>query len=153
MNACKRWLWLVGALGLTMLPPARAEFGLSWWTIDGGGGMNSTGGGYELAGTIGQHDAGGPLTGGGYELTGGFWVVAATTPQACPGDSNCDGYISWRDIDYFVAGMNDDVAAWEAMFAPGSPTCPYVNNDVNGDGTVSWRDIDALVAVMNTPCP
>ena len=71
----------------------------------------------------------------------------------CSGDSNCDGAISWRDIDYFVAAMNDNVAAWEAMFAPGSPSCPFLNNDVNEDSTVNWRDIDPFVAAMNTTCP
>jgi len=70
----------------------------------------------------------------------------------CSGDSNCDGEISWPDIDYFVAAMNDNVAVWEAMFAPGSPTCFFANNDVNSDGTVNWRDIDEFVALMNTVC-
>ncbi|MCK4342036.1 MAG: hypothetical protein KAY37_09975 [Phycisphaerae bacterium] len=74
-------------------------------------------------------------------------------PPVCPGDSNCDEAISWRDIDFFVAAMNDNVAAWEAMFAPGTPSCPFENNDVNGDGTVNWRDIDPFVALMNTTCP
>ncbi|MCK4340901.1 MAG: hypothetical protein KAY37_04170 [Phycisphaerae bacterium] len=74
-------------------------------------------------------------------------------PPICPGDSNCDGAISWRDIDYFVAAMNDNVAAWEAMFAPGTPSCLFANNDVNDDGAVSWRDIDPLVSLMNTTCP
>ncbi|MCK4340554.1 MAG: hypothetical protein KAY37_02375 [Phycisphaerae bacterium] len=72
---------------------------------------------------------------------------------SCPGDSNCDGVINWRDIDYFVAAMNDNYAAWAAMFLPGVPTCPFSNNDVNGDGTVNWRDIDPFVALMNTTCP
>ncbi|MCK4341558.1 MAG: hypothetical protein KAY37_07545 [Phycisphaerae bacterium] len=76
-----------------------------------------------------------------------------TLTSVCPGDSNCDGSISWRDIDFFVAAMNDNVAAWEAMFAPGTPDCSFDNNDVNADGTVSWRDIDPLVALMNTTCP
>ena len=71
----------------------------------------------------------------------------------CPGDANCDGEISWRDIDFFVAAMNDNYAAWAAMFLPGVPTCPFANNDVNGDGTVNWRDIDPFVALMNTTCP
>ncbi|MCK4342939.1 MAG: hypothetical protein KAY37_14595, partial [Phycisphaerae bacterium] len=73
--------------------------------------------------------------------------------SGCPGDCNCDGAVSWRDIDYFVAAMNDKCAAWAAMFLPGVPTCPFSNNDVNGDGTVNWRDIDPFVAVMNTTCP
>ncbi|MCK4342067.1 MAG: hypothetical protein KAY37_10130 [Phycisphaerae bacterium] len=74
-------------------------------------------------------------------------------PPVCPGDSNCDGAINWRDIDFFVAAMNDNVTAWEAMFAPGTPSCAFENNDANADGTVNWRDIDLLVALMNTTCP
>ena len=73
--------------------------------------------------------------------------------KVCRGDANCDMTINWRDIDYFVAAMNDNVTSWTALFAPSVPTCPFENNDVNGDGTVSWRDIDPLVAVMNTTCP
>ncbi|MCK4342990.1 MAG: hypothetical protein KAY37_14850 [Phycisphaerae bacterium] len=80
-------------------------------------------------------------------------TLRINTPPDCPGDSNCDGAVSWRDIDFFVAAMNDNVAAWEAMFLPGTPSCPFENNDVNADGTVSWRDIDPFVAIMNTTCP
>ncbi|MCK4341204.1 MAG: hypothetical protein KAY37_05710 [Phycisphaerae bacterium] len=82
-----------------------------------------------------------------------IWGVVPVAPPICPGDSNCDDEVNWRDVDYFVAAMNDDVASWLAMFAPGQPTCPYENNDVNGDGTVNWRDIDPLVALLNTTCP
>jgi hypothetical protein len=46
-------------------------YDLSWWTVDGGGGMLS-GGGYTLGGTAGQPDAA-MWTGGGYTLAGGFW--------------------------------------------------------------------------------
>ncbi|MCK4341860.1 MAG: hypothetical protein KAY37_09080 [Phycisphaerae bacterium] len=93
---------------------------------------------------------------------GGYWlpmpmgqgcVPNPCVPPVCPGDSNCDEAITWRDIDFFVAAMNDNVAAWEAMFWPGTPTCLFANNDVNDDGTVNWRDIDPFVAVMNTTCP
>ena len=45
-----------------------SEYSLDWYTIDGGGMMFTTGGGWELAGTIGQHDA--TLT----TMTGGGWV-------------------------------------------------------------------------------
>ena len=51
---------------------AFADYSISWYTIDGGGGTSS-GGSYQLTGTIGQPDAGyhdeAP-----YELLGGFWV-------------------------------------------------------------------------------
>ncbi|MCK4342642.1 MAG: hypothetical protein KAY37_13070 [Phycisphaerae bacterium] len=73
-------------------------------------------------------------------------------PAVCRGDSNCDLTVDWQDIDYFVAAMNDNVSAWEGLFAPDTPACSFANNDVNEDGTVSWRDIDQLVAIMNTTC-
>jgi hypothetical protein len=49
-----------------------ASYGLTWWTVDGGGTTLSRGDGYALGGTIGQPDAG-VLRGGGYTLAGGFW--------------------------------------------------------------------------------
>lgn len=52
-------------------------FSIDWHTIDGGGGT-STGGVYSVSGTIGQPDAGGPLTNGQFTVTGGFWAL----PQA-----------------------------------------------------------------------
>ena len=70
----------------------------------------------------------------------------------CAGDANCDGAVSWRDIDYFVAAMIGE-QAWRDMFLPDSPACPYDNNDANEDGLVNWRDIDPLVARMGTVCP
>lgn len=69
----------------------------------------------------------------------------------CPGDANCDGFVNFRDIDFFVAAQNDNVARWAGLFdAP--PTCPFENNDLNGDGYVDYRDIDPLVALQNTTC-
>jgi hypothetical protein len=52
---------------------------ISWYTIDGGGAMNSTGGSLAVSGTIGQADAGGPMTGGNFSVAGGFWTAAANT--------------------------------------------------------------------------
>jgi len=59
------------------LSAAVAQYSIDWHTIDSGGGT-STGGVYSVSGTIGQPDAGGPLTNGQYSVTGGFWVL----PQA-----------------------------------------------------------------------
>src|SRR6185503_17568854 len=50
------------------------QYTIAWFTIDGGGGT-STGGVFSVSGTIGQPDAGGPMTGGNYSLTGGFWAL------------------------------------------------------------------------------
>ena len=54
-----------------VLAQSGGEFDLSWWTVDGGGGL-STGGPYILDGAVGQPDAG-TLGGGPYTLVGGFW--------------------------------------------------------------------------------
>jgi|GEM_PF-6842613 len=54
-------------------------FELSWFTVDGGGGVAS-GGQYSMEGTIGQADAG-QHTGGQYELQAGFWNADAATPS------------------------------------------------------------------------
>lgn len=51
---------------------------LTRWTIDAGGGRAS-GGAIELAGTIGQPDAG-SAAGGPIELLGGFWFAAGGGP-------------------------------------------------------------------------
>ena len=34
----------------------------------------------------------------------------------CRGDANCDRVVNWRDIDYFVAGLNDNQSAWATWF-------------------------------------
>jgi hypothetical protein len=76
-------VWAV-ALALVIVAggvaPSTAQTGggdyLSWSTIDGGGYMFSTGGGYSLGGTIGQPEAG-VMSGEGYSLAGGFWGGAA----------------------------------------------------------------------------
>jgi hypothetical protein len=94
-----------------------------------------------------------PVSPAAVDLSGATMTVEVGAPPVCPGDANCDDVISWRDIDYFVAAQNDNQASWEAMFAPGTPSCQFANNDANDDGTVNWRDIDPFVALMNTTCP
>ncbi|MCP4658763.1 MAG: hypothetical protein GY856_25410 [bacterium] len=51
---------------------------LSWFSVDGGGGV-ATGGVYRLVATIGQPDAG-RLTGGIYTLRGGFLQPSSADP-------------------------------------------------------------------------
>jgi hypothetical protein len=81
-------LWLALFFGLStlnsQLSPAFAQsYSIDWSTIDGGG-STSTGGVYSVSGTIGQHDAGDPMTGGDFSLTGGFWALPTMvqTPDA-----------------------------------------------------------------------
>ena len=58
-------------------------YAINWYKVSGGGGT-STNAQFNLSGTIGQHDAGGPMTGGNFSLTGGFWALISVvqTPGA-----------------------------------------------------------------------
>jgi hypothetical protein len=51
----------------------RSGYEISWYTIDGGGAQDLSGGTYTLSGTVGQFDAG-SQSGGSYALAGGYWV-------------------------------------------------------------------------------
>ena len=71
---------------ITLLFPAfgfAQSYSIDWFTIAGGGGT-STGGVYSVSGTIGQPDAGEPMSGGQYSVTGGFWTLptAVQVPAA-----------------------------------------------------------------------
>mgnify|MGYP000879470106 CR=1 FL=1 len=123
-------------------------YDLSWFTVDGGGDMFATNGGFELSGTIGQPDAGAViLSGGSFELTGGFW--AFVTPPSCAGDLNCDGQVSFGDINAFVLRLSNPSA-----YATTFPGCPNGNGDINGSGAVAFDDINPFVALLsNNPLP
>ena len=58
------------------------SFSVDWFSVDGGGGT-STGGVYQVSGTIGQPDAG-AMTGGNSSLVGGFWSLFAVQNQGAP---------------------------------------------------------------------
>jgi uncharacterized repeat protein (TIGR01451 family) len=85
-------------MALALLLAARAAsaqpYELSWWTVDGGGTTNATGGTYTLSGTVGQPDAGGPYAGAPYTLHSGFWALVAGGgggPQADLSVTKTDG--------------------------------------------------------------
>ncbi len=75
---------IVGLLFLGFRLQTEAQsYSIDWYKIAGGGGT-STNGQYSLSGTIGQHDAGGPMTGGDFSLTGGFWALFAVQTPGAP---------------------------------------------------------------------
>jgi hypothetical protein len=82
MRTCKILLIPAATLSAAALLLAQS-YSVPWWKVAGGGGI-STGAGYAMSGTIGQHDDGGPLTNGPYSLIGGFWALptAVQTPGA-----------------------------------------------------------------------
>ena len=60
---------------------------------------------------------------------------------------NCDGQITFADIDRFVEAL-----AGESAWTHGQQ-CPWRNADCTGDGLVTFADIDAFVALVGTTCP
>jgi hypothetical protein len=125
-------------------------YDLTWFTVDGGGGMFSTGGVFELGGTIGQPDAGPvTMTGGSFELIGGFWAGVAGFQR---GDLNCDGAINTFDIDPFVLALTNP-----AGYAAAYPNCDRTLADCNCDGVINAFDIDPFVLCLTgggcPPCP
>ncbi len=66
-------------------------------------------------------------------------------PAGCAGDVNCDGSITFADIDLFVQALGGE-SAW-------THTCPWINADCNGDHNVTFADIDPFVGLIGTTCP
>ena len=122
------------------------EFEIDWHTIDGGGDMFSTGGDFELSGTIGQPDARTrPMTGGEFSLVGGFWAVAREACIIVPGDFDED-----CDVD-----LADFVTFQQCFAGPGeapAPACPSgVNADFDGDTDVDVVDFHAFAQYFTGP--
>jgi hypothetical protein len=68
---------------------AQSGFDLSWRTVDCGGALSLSGGGFSFSTTTGQPDAG-VMSGDGFELAGGFWPgVLPGTPAPTPRSSWC----------------------------------------------------------------
>jgi hypothetical protein len=126
---------LVGAASVTA-----DDFSIDWWTVDGGGEMWTTGGDFELSGTVGQPDAGFAMTGGDFDLTGGFWAGAGEE-EFCYGDLDGDNDIDLADLAQLLGnyGMTSGAA--------------YEDGDLDGDGDVDLADLAGLLGVYGTTCP
>jgi hypothetical protein len=72
-TSTKTKLTLLGILLPSVILHAQS-YSIDWFKIAGGGGT-STGGLYQVSGTIGQPDAGQVMTNGQFSVTGGFWVL------------------------------------------------------------------------------
>jgi hypothetical protein len=69
--------------GSTASAATTTGFEVSWWTVDGGGGVSS-GGDFEVTGTIAQPDAASWLVSGCWSVDPGFWgeYAVVATPGA-----------------------------------------------------------------------
>jgi hypothetical protein len=140
--------FIVVAIGLLMTAPAVAQSGgdydLSWHTIDGGGVMFATGGEFELAGTIGQHDASPAVcVGGDFELTGGFWVPFGPTCTAfAPFDFDQDCDVDLADAQAFANCANGPVVLRD-------PAATCAPADIDTDGDIDQDDFAAFQRCFN----
>ncbi len=74
---------------------------------------------------------------------------AMTLTPLVPGDANCDGLVDNADIDFFVAALLNDEAAYELL--GGQHSCWHLRDrwgDLNDDLAVDNGDIDAFVALL-----
>lgn len=79
---------------------------------------------------------------------GGYYLLVLspvdfTPPLPFYGDANCDGEITFADIDYFLVALAGQ-ATWEQLY----PDCPWLSADMNRDGEVTFADIDGFVAAL-----
>lgn len=94
LGAMMRWMGPV-VIAACVAAPAWAQYNISRFTVDGGGGR-SLGGSYELVGTIGQPDAG-LSTGASFSLGGGFWAGGSAVVGVGDGDDEARGFpLSFR---------------------------------------------------------
>ena len=119
---------------LVLLFPAMTfaqNYSIDWYKIAGGGGT-STGGVYSVSGTIGQHDAGGPMTGGNYALTGGFWSLYAVQTPGAP------------TLRIFLTTTNTAVVAWPA------PSTGWNLKSSTNLPTAGWIGVTNAIVVVDS---
>ncbi len=148
-------------------------FELTWFTLDGGGEMDLSGGTFALGSTAGQPDAAG-ATGGTFALQGGFWNPSSTAPLAVTLASfaaRADGdhiLVTWETVSELDnAGFNlyrgptdaapDTLLAFVPSQAPGSSqgySYSFTDSDVEPGQTV-WYWLEDLsltgIATLHGP--
>ncbi len=125
-------------------PNQDSDYGLSWFSIDGGGGISSASS-YELVGTIGEPDAGVTMSGGTYGLVGSYWAAQSSTLPPCPADITGPNGAPDRVID--VHDLLLILANWGSAGPQGDITGP----DGEPDGVVDVHDLLALLGAWG-PC-
>jgi hypothetical protein len=110
------------------------QYSIGWYKVAGGGGT-STGGLYQVSGTIGQHDASGAMSGGGYSLTSGFWSLYAMQTPGLPfltiSRSGNSAVVSWPNTGSYNLQTNGNLHASRWMVF-GGPV-----NTANGTNSVT----------------
>jgi hypothetical protein len=133
--------------------PALAQTGggydLSWNRIAGGGGISS-GAGFTLMGTIGQHDAG-QMSGATFALAGGFW---AGVGSSVPCYANCDRSTVQPilNVDDFTCFINEYAMA--QSLPPAQQLVHYANCDLSTVAPVlNVDDFTCFINAYALGCP
>ena len=108
-------------MGLTAFTAHAQSYSIDWYKVSGGGGA-STGGTYQVTGTIGQPDASSAMSGGPYSVTGGFWSLVAVVqttglPNLSIAHSGNSVVVSWPNTASCTLQTNNSVASasgWNA---------------------------------------
>jgi hypothetical protein len=130
------WKPVLLCLALLLCQRASAQsYSIDWYKIAGGGGT-STGGTYQVSGTIGQPDAGGPMAGGNYSLTGGFWALISVVqtpglPNLTITHTGNSVIVSWPNTGSYTLQQNSNLAgvAWT--------TSGYTVTTANGTNSIT----------------
>jgi len=125
-------------LGLLIPTISLAQnYSIDWYKIAGGGGT-STGGTYQVSGTIGQPEAGAAVSGGSYSLTGGFWSLINVMQMPgvpkliiVPNGAN-SVKILWPDTGSYTLQQNANLA-----LANGWATSGYSISTANGTNSIT----------------
>jgi hypothetical protein len=72
------------------------------------------------------------------------WPLSPLPPRYELGDLNCDGLVSFDDVNAFVMALSDP-----AGYPNQYPNCDLLNGDCDRDGDVDFDDIDPFVALLS----
>src|SRR5437667_8561580 len=104
------------------------NYSIDWFTIDGGGGT-STGGVYQVSGTVGQPDARPTMSGGNYSVDGGFWsIIAAVQTPGAP------------SLSITLTSTNTVLLSW-----PSPSTGFALQQNTNSLASVNWSNVSATI--------
>jgi len=139
-NLCSRGhsslLLVFGALALLAfsIPVQAQQYSIDWYKVAGGGGT-STGGTFQVSGTIGQPDASGAMTGGNYWLTGGFWslisfVQTPGAPTLYISHSGNSVTVYWQNVSGWTLRQNNNLATPAGWSASGGVSTANGTNSI-----------------------
>jgi len=114
---------------LLLATSAHAQrYSIDWFTVDGGGGT-STGGVYQVSGTVGQPDAWPTMSGGNYSVDGGFWsIIAAVQTPGAP------------SLSITLTSTNTVLLSW-----PSPSTGFALQQNTNSLASVNWSNVSATI--------